>query len=67
LRNAGLTAYLLVHSVEGLVHDFVLRPPQGLEAGSFVDELVCMLHSYLDAADDPPARRPAASCRPARP
>jgi len=50
LRNAALTAYLLVHSVEGLVHDFALRPPGELDAGAFAEELVCMLRAYLEAA-----------------
>jgi len=53
LRSPALTAYLLVHSVEGLVHDFVLRPPQGFDADAFADELVCVLRSYLDAAERP--------------
>jgi AcrR family transcriptional regulator len=50
LRNPALTAYLLVHSVEGLVHDFVLRPPKDVGSDAFADELVCVLRAYLDAA-----------------
>ena len=53
LRNPPLTAYMLVHSVEGLVHDFVLHPPRDLEAGAFAEELVCMLRGYLEAAAEP--------------
>jgi len=49
LPNPSLAAYLLVHAVEGLVHDFALRPPRDLDAGAFADELVRMLHAYLDA------------------
>ncbi len=53
LRNPSLAAYMLVHSVEGLVHDFVLHPPRDLEAGAFAGELVCMLRGYLEAAAEP--------------
>jgi AcrR family transcriptional regulator len=53
LRNPSLTAYMLVHSVEGLVHDFVLHPPRDFEAGAFAEELVCMLRGYLEAAAAP--------------
>jgi AcrR family transcriptional regulator len=53
VRDPSLAAYMLVHSVEGLVHDFVLRPPRDLEAGAFAGELVCMLRGYLEAAAEP--------------
>jgi AcrR family transcriptional regulator len=57
LRNPSLAAYMLVHCVEGLVHDFVLHPPRDLEAGAFAGELVCMLRGYLEAAAEPRAGR----------
>jgi AcrR family transcriptional regulator len=45
VRDPALAAHLLVQTVEGLVHGFVLHPPPEVDA--FVDEVVHMLHSYL--------------------
>ncbi len=41
------TAYLLVHTVDAVVHDFVLNPTHGIDTVTFVDELVRMLHTYI--------------------
>ncbi len=40
-------AYLLIHCVEGLVHSFVLHPPEGVARELFVTETVRLLHRYL--------------------
>jgi AcrR family transcriptional regulator len=47
VRDPALAAHLLVQTVEGLVHGFVLHPPPEVDADAFVDEVVHMLHSYL--------------------
>jgi AcrR family transcriptional regulator len=77
VRDPSLVAYMLVHSVEGLVHDFILHPPRDLDAAAFADELVRMLHSYLEGATrselseqvtsrpDPRLLRASAASRPA--
>jgi hypothetical protein len=47
VRDPALAAQLLVQTVEGLVHGFVLHPPPEIDPDAFVDEVVHMLHSYL--------------------
>lgn len=49
-KNLKLTAYMLVQTVEGLVHSFIIYPPDDLTIESFREELVLMLLSYLRAA-----------------
>jgi AcrR family transcriptional regulator len=49
LRDPVLAATMLVRSIDGLVHGFILRPPPELDADTFADELVCMLRCYLEA------------------
>jgi AcrR family transcriptional regulator len=48
-RDPALTAYVLVRSVEGLVHDYVLHPPEGIEPETFCDEVVRLLGGYVGA------------------
>ncbi len=47
MRDAALSAYLVVHTVEGLVHGFVLHPPAGVEADALSDEIVALVTGYL--------------------
>ncbi len=47
VANPELSAYILVRSVEGLVHDFVLHPPKEIEPEKFCDEVVDLLSRYL--------------------
>ena len=47
LRDPGLSAYLLVQCVEGLMHDFILHPPDNIGPDAFTDEIVYMLRQYL--------------------
>lgn len=47
LRQSGVTAYILVHAVDALVHNFVLHPPDEIRSEQLKDEIVLMLHRYL--------------------
>ncbi len=46
-RDLRLASYMTVQTIEGLVHDFVLHPPAGIDEEDFVDEVVTMLGGYL--------------------
>jgi AcrR family transcriptional regulator len=48
LRDPALAATMLVRSIDGLVHGFVLRPPPELDADTFAGEVVRMLRCYLE-------------------
>ncbi len=46
--DPDLSAWMLVHAVHGLVHDFVVHPPRADRSeAAFVDDLVRMLAGYL--------------------
>lgn len=47
MRESGVTAYVLVHTVDALVHNFVLHPPDEIRSEQLKDEIVLMLHRYL--------------------
>jgi AcrR family transcriptional regulator len=47
--DTGVTAYVLVHTVDALVHNFVLHPPDGIDSVQLKEELVRMLHGHLTA------------------
>ena len=48
VRDPGLSAWLLIHAAEGLIHDYVVHPPPGEVAEeAFVEEMVRMLRGYL--------------------
>jgi AcrR family transcriptional regulator len=51
IRRPRHAAFFIVHSVEHLVHQFVLAPPPGLGKRAFVAELVALLHGYLSRSD----------------
>jgi len=49
--DPALGTYVLVHVVEGLVHDYVVRPPPGeADEERFLDEAVRLLMGYLSPA-----------------
>jgi AcrR family transcriptional regulator len=47
VRDASVTAYILVHTVDALVHNFVLHPPKEIDSEQLKEELVRMLHGHL--------------------
>lgn len=47
--DPNATAYVLVHSVDALVHDFILHPPTNIDAESLTQEMVCMWLRHLTA------------------
>jgi AcrR family transcriptional regulator len=46
-RQPQHAAFLMVHAIEHLVHQFVLAPPPGMGKRVFVTELVALLRGYL--------------------
>jgi AcrR family transcriptional regulator len=55
-RHAKHAAYLVVHVVENMAHEFVIHPPLDMSVEVFVKELVSMLSGYIwgqCAADAP--------------
>jgi AcrR family transcriptional regulator len=51
MRDATVTSYVLVHTVDALVHNFVLHPPEGIDAESLTEEMVSMLLHHLTARE----------------
>ena len=49
MRDPRLTAYVLVQSVDALIHNFILHPPEGIDAESLTGETVRMLCLHLTA------------------
>jgi len=47
-RHAGHAAYIIVHLVESLVHEFVVHPPEAMDEDAFVAELLSLLRAYLE-------------------
>jgi len=47
LRHARHAAYIIVHVVDSLAHEFVLHPPPDLDEEAFVAEVVTMLRAYV--------------------
>ena len=47
VEDPALAAHLLIHAVEGMVHQFVIYPRTGYHTAQIVDEIVTMLHRYL--------------------
>lgn len=47
MRDAKVTAYVLVHTVDALVHNFILHPPEGIDTDSLTEEMVRMLGRHL--------------------
>ncbi|MGH0035402.1 MAG: TetR/AcrR family transcriptional regulator [Myxococcota bacterium] len=42
-----VSAYVVVQTIEGLVHGFILHPPAGIDAEALADEIVAMICGYL--------------------
>jgi len=49
MKDPKLSAYVLVQTVDALVHNFILHPPEGIDADSLTEEIVRMLHVHLRA------------------
>lgn len=47
LRHAGHAAHIMVHTVNALVHEFVVHPPKDMDEDTFVGELGALLEGYL--------------------
>lgn len=47
VRDAAVTAHILVHTADALVHNFVIHPPDEISASQLTEELVQMLRRYL--------------------
>jgi len=49
VRSPDVTAYVIVHTVDSLVHSFVLHPPKDIDADMMTNEAVRMLLRHLTA------------------
>ena len=47
LRHPRASAWVLLHTVRGLVHDFAIHPPDGIDERALCDELVALLVARL--------------------
>ena len=47
MRDPKVTAYILVHTVDALVHNFILHPSEGIPSKELTDEMVSMLLGHL--------------------
>ncbi len=47
IPDPALSAHLVVRSIEGLIHGFVLHPPPDIEPDAFCREVVALLVRYL--------------------
>jgi hypothetical protein len=41
-------AYILVHTIKNLAHEFVIHPPAGMSEEAFVEEMVELVGGYLN-------------------
>lgn len=48
--DAEVTAYVLVHTIDALVHNFVLHPPKDIDSESLTEEIVDLFHGHLAKA-----------------
>ncbi|MDP8257728.1 MAG: TetR/AcrR family transcriptional regulator [Candidatus Alcyoniella australis] len=48
-RHPEHAAYLMVHIVKDLAHEFVVHPPQEMDQEQFIEEIVVLLEAYLAA------------------
>jgi len=51
MRDPKVTSYILVHTVDALVHNFILHPPEGIVTESLTKEMVRMLLGHLTAEE----------------
>ena len=47
VKNSRHAAYLLVHIIKDLAHEFVVHPPSGMSEEAFVEEMVELVGGYL--------------------
>jgi hypothetical protein len=47
MRDPRLAAYILVQTVDGLIHNFILHPPKDIDAKSLTQALVRMFDQHL--------------------
>jgi len=47
VKNSRHAAYILVHSIKNLAHEFVIHPPAGMSQEEFVEEMVEFVGGYL--------------------
>jgi len=47
VRSSRHAAYILVHMIENLTHEFLVRPPEGMSEEAFVEEMVEVAGGYL--------------------
>lgn len=47
VETAAVTSYVVVHTVDALVHNFILHPPNDIDGDALVDEVVRMLFRHL--------------------
>jgi len=47
VKNSRHAAYILVHSIKNLAHEFVIHPPAGMSQEEFVEEMVELVGGYL--------------------
>ena len=46
-RDSSVTAYVVLQTMEGLVHAFILHPPAGVKSKALTDEIVHMVTRHL--------------------
>lgn len=47
VKNSRHAAYILVHTIKNLAHEFVIHPPAGMSEEAFVEEMVELVGGYL--------------------
>jgi hypothetical protein len=47
VKNSRHAAYILVHMIKDLAHEFVIHPPAGMSEEEFVEEMVELVGRYL--------------------
>lgn len=47
VKNSRHAAYILVHMIKDLAHEFVIHPPPGMSEEEFVEEMVELVRGYL--------------------
>ncbi len=53
LTSPKATAWVLVHTIEGLVHEFIVHPLDGMDEGVFVEEMVALAKGRLGIRASP--------------
>jgi AcrR family transcriptional regulator len=48
VKNSRHAAYIVVHAIKNLAHEFVIHPPAGMSEEAFVEEMVALVGGYLN-------------------